>query len=259
MLAYERWRFERQYLAGIGYRAEGGVVDSPKPVGAVEVSASIENGAVVRGIRAHDHLRTLATGRETLWFFPGQRFVLALVDQYPQLPHGAADSLPILLRRQRTQACNRRQLDVDTEAVGIQPGTRHQFRAGIRNGLKMDIATEIVFLAQHARHFHHLLHRIVGVADDAGAQEEPFNIVAAVKAQGQIDHLLYAEPRTRHIAAHAVDAINAVVHAEISQQDFQQRNTAAIRRIAVAYAHACGRAYALAFGGGSLVGAAGGA
>ena len=51
------------------------------------------------------------------------------------------------------------------------------------------------------------------------------------------------EKRARaHVAGAAADAIGAVVDAEIGQQDFQERNAAAVRRIGVADAGAGGGA-----------------
>ena len=123
----------------------------------------------------------------------------------------------------------------------------------------MNVAAEIVLLAQHARHFHHLLHRVVRALDDARTQEQAFDVVAAVKAQGEVDHLIDVETRTRHIAAHAIDAVDAIVDTEVGQQDFQQRDTAAVWRITVADAHARGRTYAFAVGRGALVRSAGSA
>jgi hypothetical protein len=52
------------------------------------------------------------------------------------------------------------------------------------------------------------------------------------------------EAGARHVAADAVDAIEAVVLAVVGEEDLQQRDAAAIGRIAVADAHALVRAQA---------------
>jgi hypothetical protein len=54
----------------------------------------------------------------------------------------------------------------------------------------MDIAAELVFLPQRARDPDQLLHGVVGVADDAGGQEQPLDVVALVEVERQPDHLL---------------------------------------------------------------------
>ena len=50
--------------------------------------------------------------------------------------------------------------------------------------------------------------------------------------------------RAGHVAAHAVHAVQAVVLAEVGEQNFQQRDAAPIGRVAVADAHALGGPHA---------------
>ena len=88
--------------------------------------------------------------------------------------------------------------------------------------------------SQCARDSHHLLHRVVGIADDAGAEEESFDVIAPVKIERELDHFFRREARARHIARNAIDAVKAVVDAVVREQYFQQRHAAAIRRVAVA-------------------------
>src|SRR5690606_40664857 len=59
-------------------------------------------------------------------------------------------------------------------------------------------------------------------------------------------HLGGGEARAAHVAAGAVDAVGAVVDAEVGQQDLQQRHAAPVGRVGVADAHALGAAHALA-------------
>ena len=85
---------------------------------------------------------------------------------------------------------------------------------------------------------------VVGALDDAAGEEQPLDAIAAVKVQRELHHLIDCEARPGHVAGHAVDAVQAVVLAEVGEQNLEQRDAAAVRRVAVAYAHALGRAHA---------------
>jgi len=114
----------------------------------------------------------------------------------------------------------------------------------------MDVAAEVVLLAQCAGDAHHLFHGVVGAADDAGGEKQALDIVAAIEVDGELHHFIHREARPRHIAGGAVDAIEAVVVAGVGEQDLQQRDAAAVRRIGMTDAHAGrGRAEALAVAG----------
>ena len=110
----------------------------------------------------------------------------------------------------------------------------------------MDVAAKVVVFPQYARDLDHLLHRVVGALDDARRQKQAFDAVAAVKAEREVNHLLDRETRARHVAGNAVDAIQAVVQAEVGEKNFQQRNAAPVGRIAMANARTFRRADALA-------------
>jgi len=253
-------RDQRQRARRIGDGAEGRVVHAPQPVHAVQAGAGGQDGAVVGGVGADDHLRALAARRKVRGRGPagarrgghghqlGGRLLLArlprVLDVHRHARHRACDGCAVLLRRERGKALGRGQLHVDAQPVGMAAGALHQFGRGIGNGLEVDVATEIMLLAQHARHFHHLLHGVVGALDDAAGEEQPLNAVAPVKIEREVHHLLHREAGARHIAADPVHAVQAVVLAEIGQQDLEQRDAAPVGRIAVANAHALGRTHA---------------
>ena len=77
-------------------------------------------------------------------------------------------------------------------------------------------------------------HGVVGGPDDAGRQEQALNIVALVKRQGQVDDFLNREAGAPDVGGATVDAVGAVVDAGVGEQDLQQRDAAAIRRVGVA-------------------------
>ena len=101
----------------------------------------------------------------------------------------------------------------------------------------MDVAAEVVLLAQDTPDPNQLLHGVVGGADDARGQEQPFDIVALVKLYGQVDHFLDAEAGAPNVAGAVIDAIRAVEHAEVGEQDLEQRDAAAVRRVGMTDAH----------------------
>ncbi|MNE37870.1 hypothetical protein D3C80_1317450 [compost metagenome] len=104
-------------------------------------------------------------------------------------------------------------------------------------------------LAQTARDLDQLLHRIVARADDAGREKQPLDIVALVEGQRQVDDLLDREPRPFDVRGRPIDAVDAVVDAEVGQQYLQQADATPVRRIGVADPHALGRTHPLAVEG----------
>lgn len=135
--------------------------------------------------------------------------------------HGLANGMCLLFRGQALEAGVGGQFDVDAEAVGQAPGFLDQQRVGVGDGLQVNVATEVVFLAQQARHTDQLFHGVVGRADDARAEKQAADAVAPVEIQGQAHHFLGAEARTRDVAGAAVDAVLAVIQAEVCQQHLE--------------------------------------
>ena len=173
------------------------------------------------------------------------RFFRFLIELAADGAHGQLDRVHAFFRRQFLHAVLRRQFDIHAEPVGVAARLRDQGRVGVGDGFQMDIAAELVYLAQLARHLHQLLHRVVGRPDDAGTEEQTVDVITQVKVARQLDHFGHGKPRTRHVRAAPVDAVLAIVQAVIGQQDFQQRDAAPVRRVAVANAHARGGAKAI--------------
>ena len=115
VLAHQRRRCQRQRAAGIGDRAEGGVIDALEPVGAVEIGAGVEDGLVVGAVGADDHLRALAGRREARRLCLRRRLAgfLGFIELQPQPAHGAADRAHVLFRREFCEAVLLGHLDVD--------------------------------------------------------------------------------------------------------------------------------------------------
>ncbi len=95
---------------------------------------------------------------------------------------------------------------------------------------------------------HHLFHRIIGGANDARGQEQPLDIIAPIEFDRQPDDLFGGKPCSFDIAGGAIDAIGAVIDAEIGHQDFQEGNAAPVRGIGMADSGAFGRAQPAACG-----------
>ncbi|MDT0633428.1 hypothetical protein RM532_00510 [Salinisphaera sp. W335] len=163
--------------------------------------------------------------------------------------HRQLDGAVVLFRRQIGQRLLRGQLDVDAQSVGEAPGVGQQVAIGVGNGLEVDVAAEVMILAQAAGHLDQLRHGVVGGADHPGAQEQPLDIVALVEVQRQTYHFCHRETRALHVRGIAIDAVMAFVDAEVGQQDFQQRDATAVRGVGVADARAFRRSHAAPVGG----------
>ena len=56
-------------------------------------------------------------------------------------------------------------------------------------------------------------------ADDAGAEEEPFNVITFVEIEGECDDFLGSEASAPDITGTAIDAVVAVVEADVREED----------------------------------------
>lgn len=88
-------------------------------------------------------------------------------------------------------------------------------------------------MAQAARDLDQLLHRVIGRSKDSRGQEKSLDVIAPVEIERQPHDFVDHEARPRHARA-AIDTVLAIVEAEVGQQQLEQRNAAAVRRITVA-------------------------
>ena len=93
----------------------------------------------------------------------------------------------------------------------------------------VDVAVEAVFLPQNAQGFDHALHRGVRAAGHRAGQKQPFNIIAAVKADGQFGQFPRGKAGPGAVVGPAVDAVAAVVAADVGEQHLEQRDAPAVR------------------------------
>ncbi len=120
--------------------------------------------ASVAAIGADDHLGRLAGRREAGRRLEALLRVGAVLDRATHVLHRPLDPAAVLLGREAGEAGGGGQLDVDRDAVGMDPGEPDQLGIGVGDGLEVDVAAEIMVLAKAARHLDHLLHRIVGAS-----------------------------------------------------------------------------------------------
>ena len=196
---------------------------------------------VALGGGAHDHLGGLArrgeAGRVAVLgqLLPGE------ADAVPNLSHGGQNGGAGLVRGQPVQALFAGQLDVYRKAVGQQAQTIGQQRVGPRNGLGVDISGKAIFLPQNAQGFHHPLGGAVGVAAYRGGEEKPFDVVAAIKLDGELGQLPGGKRRPGYVVGAAVHAVLAVVGTYIGHQDFEEGDAPAVGGKGVAAARQRGR------------------
>lgn len=257
MLTDQRGALKRQHGRGIGNRREGRIIDPAQAVGVVEAAGLADDIGIGRGIGSDDHLGRLPGGGEARRVAEALLLVPGLADGLLHPAHRALDAACILVGRETSEAGIGWQLDIDRHPVGIEPGLVDQFGRGVGNGLEVDIAAEIVLVAQSPSDLDELLHRVVGALDDARGEEQPLDVVAPVEAQREVDHFGRSEARAAHVRALAVNAIMAVEDAVIGQQHLQERDAAAVGRVGMADAHTLGRADALCAAFGIALGGAG--
>ena len=82
----------------------------------------------------------------------------------------------------------------------------------------MDIPTEAMLRTQKLGNSYQLLHGVIGALDHSGTQEQPFDVIALVKLDGEEYDFCRCEARSLGIARNAVNAVAAVVNAVIRQQ-----------------------------------------
>ena len=241
MLADEGRGFERQDAGWLGDGAEGGVIDAPHLEISVKIIGAGEEIGVRGSVRAYYDLRTLAGGVAEFAVAVFAALV-RLIKLGADAPHRVAGAVDVFLGGEEIEGFLGRQLEVDADAVGVTRGDLDELRRGFRDGFQMDVAAEIVGLAQGAGDGYDHFHGVVGVADDAGAEEQPLDVVPFVEIEREFHHLLRRERGAADVAGAAVDAVVAIVDAEVCQQHFQQRDAATVRRVAVADARAAGGA-----------------
>ena len=84
----------------------------------------------------------------------------------------------------------------------------------------MDVTGELVLIAQNPQDLDHLFTGIVGVLHYAGAQKQPFDIVAAIELQGEVGQLPGFKGGPGGVAGAAVDTVFAVIGAVVGEEDF---------------------------------------
>ena len=134
-----------------------------------------------------------------------------------------------------------RQLDVHAQTIRPAPLLQSDLRR-IGNRFQVDVATVVMFGSQFLRDCDQLLHRVVGRLDDAGTEEQSFDVVALVEFHRQRDDFIDGEPSPRRVAGDSIDAVLAIVDAVVGQQNLQQRDASTIGRVAVTDSHALGAA-----------------
>ena len=225
VLANEGWGFGGKDGGGVGDGAVGGVVDASHFITTIKVVASVEDLMVVGVVGSDNHLGRLAGGGEGFGLVgSGDVFVAArffvFFDAKTNAAHGLAGAAEVFFGGEGGETFLCRKLDVDTNTVSIFSGLVDEFLGGFGDGFEVDVATEVMVFAQGAGDLVDLLHGVVGIADDAGAEEEAFDVVALVEVEGELDHFLRGKACARGVAGASIDAVVAIVNAGVGEEDF---------------------------------------
>ena len=149
--------------------------------------------------RADNHLGALA-GRDKGGGMPVNRQLLfILADPVPDPGHRPQDGVLALVGGKLCKTAFAGHFDINAHPVAEHAELLHQLRRAARNGLGVDIAVEAVLPAQQLEHPAHLFHRVIRVLAHAGAQEQPLDIIPAVKLNGQRGKLFRRRAGPRHV------------------------------------------------------------
>ena len=239
-------------LADEGHAADGGgqacvvgveghvtrIIDASHARPTVEGGGDAEDVVVGLGRGADDDLCALSGGHEAWCVAKLAAVFLTLQHALADVTHRGEDALEVLVRGHAAEALFGGQLQVDAHAIGVEPALLDQLAATAGDALEVDVTVEAVRGAKVFDHAHHALHRVVRVTDDAGAEEEALDVVAAVELDGEVHELANGECGAWAVVRAAVHAVGAVEDAMVGEHDLQQRDAAAVGGEAVADADA---------------------
>ena len=213
---------------------EAGVIDPLHGGTLVERRGEAQDGLIRIGRSPHDHLGALTRRGEARGIPKLLPLLGTAQDTLLDIAHRGENALETLVRSQGAQTLLIGNLDVDAQTVGIATRLINQLLAASRDALHVDVAIEAVHGAQVFDHPHQPLHRVIGIAHHARAEEKPLDVVATIELDGQFHQLTDGEGSPRQVVAAAVNAIGTVVDAIVGQHDLQKRDATTIRREAVA-------------------------
>ena len=208
----------------------GGIKDPLQCIFFVKCFGEVHDMEVGFGTGPNDHLGTLSCrgkgGRMAIEcdFFPAAGAL------HCDLPHGFQDGAPLFVGRQKGQAGFTGQLDVDRKPVCQKPQLLHQLGGCAGDGLGVDVTAEMMLPPQDAERFDHAFHGMIGGAEDRAGKKQPFNIISAVKADGELRQFPRLKGGTGNIVGFAIDAVAAIIAAGIGIEHFQKRNAPSVRR-----------------------------
>ena len=204
----------------VGHGHVGGVKDPLEAVGAVEPLGEGQDLPVILSGGPYDHLGGLACRSKAGGVAIHLQLLLGDGDPVPNLPHRGQNGLLLLVRGQQGQTLGAGQLDVHAQPVGQQPQLLGKQGVGPGDGLGVDVAPKAVLLPQQAQTLDHPLGGVVRVPEDGGGEKEPLNVVAAVKAHGELTQFPGGEGGSGQVVGAAIDAVLAVVDTHIGHQHF---------------------------------------
>ena len=97
----------------------------------------------------------------------------------------------------------------------------------------MYITIEVVGVAKELGRSDKLLHGVIRALDDCTREEKALDVVTDVKVHSELGDLFRRERGAGHVVRSAVDAVLAVIDANVGKEDFKKRYAAAVLRPAV--------------------------
>lgn len=183
------------------------------------------------------------------------------LDGFCEVAHGVEHVLAFFVGGEELEAFFGGHFDIDAEAVCIFAGLVEEFRACAGDGFEVDIAIEVLFGAEFFGDEDESFHGVVGVSEDAAAEEESFDVIAPVEIDGEVDDFLDGEGSAFGVVAFAADAVGAIEDAVVGEEDLEEGDAAAVFGIGMTDAHTGGitetfgvvGAFAAAGGAGDIV------
>ena len=229
-----RFGIQRREQGVLHYRDISGVEHAFETILLIQRLRQVQDVPVRVPGGSHDELGALTRRGKDRSVLVLYQLRLALGSLVPNQRHGPQNGLLALIRGQRLQPLLGGEFDIHAEPVRQEAQLLHQLRRCAGDSFGVDISVEPVFLPQQPETFDHLFGCVVRAAKHTRGEEQPLNIIAPVKFNGQFRQLPGRKGGSPCVVRAAIDTVFAVIHAAIGHQNLQQGDTSPVGGKAVA-------------------------